>query len=158
TQTPSQTTRDELASLGFRHPVVWGRGVDTQHFRPERRSQERRAALGAAEGRPVVLHVSRLAVEKDVGTLVAAFQQAQAQVGDGAKFVVAGDGPEAGMVRTALPFATHYGFIDRERLADLYADSDLFVFTSPTETCGLVVLEAMASGTPVITSDQGGVL
>jgi glycosyltransferase involved in cell wall biosynthesis len=74
------------------------------------------------------------------------------------RFVVAGDGPEAGMVRAALPFATHYGFIDRSRLADLYADSDLFVFTSPTETCGLVVLEAMASGLPVITSDQGGVL
>jgi glycosyltransferase involved in cell wall biosynthesis len=62
------------------------------------------------------------------------------------------------MVRAALPYATHYGFIDRLRLADLYADSDLFVFTSATETCGLVVLEAMASGLPVITSDQGGVL
>lgn len=158
TQTPSQTTRDELGALGLRHPVVWGRGVDTQHFRPERRNQERRRALGADERHPVVLHVSRLAVEKDVGTLVGAFQQARARVGDGAQFVVAGDGPEAGMVRAALPFATHYGFIDRERLADLYADSDLFVFPSPTETCGLVVLEAMASGIPAITSDQGGVL
>ena len=62
------------------------------------------------------------------------------------------------MVRAALPFATHYGFIDRLRLSEVYADSDLFVFPSPTETCGLVVLEAMASGLPVITSDQGGVL
>lgn len=157
TQTPSQTTRDELAALGFRHPVVWGRGVDTRHFRPARRSEERRNRLGADGQRPIVLHVSRLAVEKDVGTLVEGFRQARAAVGDGARFVVAGDGPEAGMVRTALPFATHYGFIDRERLADLYADSDLFVFPSPTETCGLVVLEAMASGTPVITSDRGGV-
>jgi len=158
TQTPSQTTRDELAAMGFSKPVVWGRGVDTHHFRTERRSAERRAALGAGPDRPVILHVSRLAVEKDVATLVAGFQLAHQELGDAVRFVVAGDGPEAGMVREALPFATHYGFIDRSRLADLYADSDLFVFTSPTETCGLVVLEAMASGLPVITSDQGGVL
>lgn len=158
TQTPSQTTRDELAVLGFRRPVVWGRGVDTQLFHPAHRSTERRAALGVADGTPVVLHVSRLAVEKDVGTLVAGFTRAHAELGGKARFVVAGDGPEAGMVRAALPFATHYGFIDRRRLADVYADADLFVFPSPTETCGLVVLEAMASGLPVVTSDQGGVL
>jgi phosphatidylinositol alpha 1,6-mannosyltransferase len=158
TQTPSQTTRDELAELGFGHPVVWGRGVDSHLFHPGRRDPARRAALGAAGDHPVVLHVSRLAVEKDVATLVAAFRLAHSELGAGATFVVAGDGPEAGMVRAALPFATHYGFIDRVRLAGLYADSDLFVFPSPTETCGLVVLEAMASGLPVVTSDQGGVL
>jgi glycosyltransferase involved in cell wall biosynthesis len=158
TQTPSQTTRDELAALGFAKPVVWGRGVDTHHFRVERRDEGRRAALGASAEKPLILHVSRLAQEKDVTTLVAAFKLAHAELGDNARFVVAGDGPEGAMVREALPFATHYGFIDRGRLADLYADSDLFVFTSPTETCGLVVLEAMASGLPVVTSDQGGVL
>lgn len=158
TQTPSQTTRDELAVLGFRRPVVWGRGVDTHLFHPAHRSEARRAALGVTEATPVVLHVSSLAVEKDVATLVTAFQQARRELGDSARFVVAGDGPEAGMVRAALPFATHYGFIDRLRLSEVYADSDLFVFPSPTETCGLVVLEAMASGLPVITSDQGGVL
>lgn len=158
TQTPSQTTRDELKSLGFGHPVVWGRGVDSHLFHADRRSAERRVALGAVGDHPVVLHVSRLAVEKDVATLVDGFRRAHAELGDSARFVIAGDGPEAGMVRAALPFATHYGFIDRVRLADLYADSDLFVFPSPTETCGLVVLEAMASGLPAITSDQGGVL
>ncbi len=157
TQTPSQTTRDELAALGFGHPVVWGRGVDTRLFHPERRSEERRAGFGATASRPLVLHVSRLAVEKDVATLVSAFRLARAALGEGARFVIAGDGPEGGMVRAALPFASHYGFIDRVRLADLYADSDLFIFPSPTETCGLVVLEAMASALPVITSDQGGV-
>ena len=64
----------------------------------------------------MVLHVSRLAVEKDVATLVAAFRLAHAELGETARFVVAGDGPEGGMVRAALPFATHYGFIDRARL------------------------------------------
>lgn len=158
TQTPSRTTREELAGLGFRRPIVWGRGVESALFHPGRRDVARRAELGAGPDRPVILHVSRLAVEKDVGTLVEAFQQAHATLRESVRFVVAGDGPEAGMVRAALPFATHYGFIARERLADLYADSDLFVFPSPTETCGLVVLEAMASGTPVITGDLGGVL
>lgn len=157
TQTPSQTTRDELAGLGFAHPIVWGRGVDTRLFHPERHNEERRAALGANANSPIVLHVSRLAVEKDVATLVSAFRLAHAALGECARFVIAGDGPEGGMVRAALPFVTHYGFIDRARLAELYADSDLFVFPSPTETCGLVVLEAMASALPVITSDQGGV-
>jgi glycosyltransferase involved in cell wall biosynthesis len=60
-------------------------------------------------------------------------------------------------VRAALPFAWHKGFLPRETLADLYADSDLFLFPSPTETCGLVALEAMSSGLPVIAAAAGGV-
>ena len=157
TQTPSETTRAELESLGIPRAVVWGRGVDSAFFTPARRSESRRAALGA-EGRTLVLHVSRLAVEKDVDTLVAALQQSRAALGDAAVYVVAGDGPKAAEVRAGLPFARHLGFLARAELADLYSDSDLFVFPSPTETCGLVVLEAMASGLPVVSSDRGGVL
>lgn len=156
TQTPSEATRDELRSLGLSQAVVWGRGVDARHFTPARRSEERRKALGAS-GRQMVLHVSRLAVEKDVETLITAFQLAEEALGRTVTFVVAGDGPKAAEVRAALPFATHLGFLDRQTLANLYADADLFVFPSPTETCGLVLLEAMASGVPVIASDRGGV-
>lgn len=156
-QTPSETTRAELAAMGLPQAVVWGRGVDATLFTPARRSESRRAAMGAAD-RPVVLHVSRLAVEKDIDTLVAAFRATQQALGDSALFVVAGDGPKAPEVRAALPFAVHRGFLRRTDIADLYADSDLFVFPSPTETCGLVVLEAMASGLPVVASDTGGVL
>lgn len=157
TQTPSAATRDELVEHGIGHAVVWGRGVDGTLFHPSRRSAERRAAMGAADV-PLVLHVGRLATEKDVETLVAAFVQARERLGGRAAFCVAGDGPRAAEVRAALPFARHLGFLDRGVLADLYADSDLFVFPSPTETCGLVALEAMASGLPVISSDAGGVL
>jgi glycosyltransferase involved in cell wall biosynthesis len=156
-QTPSATTRNELAALGLPQATVWGRGVDTALFSPARRSAARREAMGAAE-RPVVLHVSRLAVEKDIDTLVAAFRAARDALGEAAVFVIAGDGPKAAEVRAALPFALHRGFLPRAEVADLYADSDLFVFPSPTETCGLVVLEAMASGLPVVASDTGGVL
>jgi glycosyltransferase involved in cell wall biosynthesis len=156
TQTPSDVTRDELVRLGLPQAVVWGRGVDTAWFRPERRSSARRA--GVLTGNQVqVLHVGRLAVEKDVDTLVAAFVSARARLGERAAFTVAGDGPRAASVREALPFARHLGFIARDQLADLYADSDLFVFPSPTETCGLVALEALASGVPVIGARAGGI-
>jgi glycosyltransferase involved in cell wall biosynthesis len=156
TQTPSDATRDELLRLGLPQAVVWGRGVDTTWFRPERRSTERRAQV-QVDGRMQVLHVGRLAVEKDVDTLVAAFIAAQARLGAAATFTVAGDGPRARAVRDALPFARHLGFVARDRLADLYADSDVFVFPSPTETCGLVALEALASGVPVIGARAGGI-
>ncbi|MEO8139736.1 MAG: glycosyltransferase family 1 protein [Gemmatimonadota bacterium] len=156
TQTPSDVTRGELLALGLPRAVVWGRGVDTTRFHPRRRSEARRALLGATD-RVLVLHVGRLAVEKDVDTLIAAFQSAAAQLGERALFCVAGDGPRAAAVRVALPFARHLGFLARDTLADLYADADLFVFPSPTETCGLVALEALASGVPVIGANTGGI-
>jgi glycosyltransferase involved in cell wall biosynthesis len=156
TQTPSEIACAELRRLGVMRPTVWGRAVDTKLFHPDRRDPQRRRDLGA-EGRVLVLHVGRIAVEKDMDTLTAAFRQAFDVLGDRAVFCLAGDGPEAERVRRSVPFARHLGFIERERLADLYADADLFVFTSPTETCGLVVLEAMASGLPVIAADAGGV-
>ena len=157
TQTPSEVSRDELHGLGVSRAEVWGRGVDTGWFRPSRRSAMRRAALGATEDRVLVLHVGRLAVEKSVDTLVAAFTAARARLGERAVFCVAGDGPRAAWVRDSLPWARHLGFLDRAVLADLYADADLFVFPSATETCGLVALEALASGVPVVGANAGGV-
>jgi glycosyltransferase involved in cell wall biosynthesis len=157
TQTPSEETARELRALGLERVMVWGRGVDPLHFTPSRRSESRRATDGMG-GRPVVLHVGRLAREKDTDVLVAAFTRAHERLGDTVRFEVSGDGPEGATVRERLPFARHRGFLDRERLADLYADCDVFVFPSPTETCGLVALEAMASGIPVIAANAGGVL
>lgn len=157
TQTPSAATRNELVALGLPHAVVWGRGVESDRFTPTRRSPARREALGAAD-RVIVLHVGRLAVEKDPDVLVEAFRLAHEIVGAEALFCVAGDGPRAPALRRALPFARHFGFLARDVLADLYADADLFVFPSATETCGLVTLEAMASALPVVSADRGGVL
>lgn len=157
TQTPSVVTRDELLGMGIRRATVWGRGVDSRFFRPDRRSAGRRTAMGLRPDQILVLHVGRLAVEKDVDTLVRAMQLMHAQLGDRVAFCVAGDGPRGDVVRTGLPFARHLGFIQRDALADLYADADVFLFPSPTETCGLVTLEAMASGLPVIGADAGGI-
>jgi glycosyltransferase involved in cell wall biosynthesis len=156
TQTPSKVTAAELRTAGLPQATVWGRVVETTLFTPANRSAERRAALGL-EGRVQVLHVGRLAVEKDVGTVVEAFRVLHGKLGDAARFCVAGDGPEGAALRDALPFARHLGFLPRPVLAQVYADADIFVFPSPTETCGLVALEAMASGLPVVGADAGGI-
>jgi glycosyltransferase involved in cell wall biosynthesis len=158
TQTPSDATREALQAVGVERAVTWGRGVDTTCFSPRRRDEGRRSERGCDADQPLVLHVSRLAVEKDVDTLVAAFRLAHARLGGAVRFAVAGDGPRSAWVRAELPFAVHSGFLTRAALADLYADADIFVFPSPTETCGLVVLEAMASGLPVIAARAGGVV
>jgi phosphatidylinositol alpha 1,6-mannosyltransferase len=71
-------------------------------------------------------------------------------------FVVAGDGPVRERLDERIPWAGRIGFIDREDLADLYTASDVCVLPSATETCGLVALEAMASGVPVVAADAGG--
>jgi phosphatidylinositol alpha 1,6-mannosyltransferase len=156
TQTPSEVTRDELHALGLPRAVTWGCAADPALFTPARRDEHRRRALGA-ESKVLVLHVGRLAIEKDMDTLIAALRAVHATAGHAAAICVAGDGPEGERVRRELPFAHHLGFLNRAMLADLYADADLFLCPSPTETCGLVVLEAMASGLPVIGADQGGV-
>jgi glycosyltransferase involved in cell wall biosynthesis len=155
-QTPGEAVRDRLVSRGLTQATVWGRGVDATFFRPDRRDVAWRREVGAAGRVPIVLHVGRLAAEKNLDVLVAAWVGARRALGDAAVFVVAGDGPRAARVRRALPWARHLGFLERRRLAALYASADLCVLPSASETCGLVALEAMASGLPVIAAAAGG--
>ena len=157
TQTPSGVIAGQLRELGVARTQVWGRSVDAAAFTPSHRSNDFREELGARD-RFVVLHVGRLAREKGLDTLIASFRLAHESLGSRAAFWVAGDGPDAPVVRAALPFARHLGFIARPLLARLYANADLFVFPSATETCGLVALEAMASGLPVLGAKAGGVV
>ncbi len=154
--TPGEAVRDLLRRRGLRQAVIWGRGVDTRFFHPDRRSAATRGALGVADDRCLILHVGRLAAEKNLNVLIEAYRLAHGALAETAVFVVAGDGPAAPRVRAALPFARHLGFLDRDRLADLYASSDVCVLPSATETCGLVALEAMAAGLPVIAANAGG--
>ncbi|MGH7701301.1 MAG: glycosyltransferase family 4 protein [Gemmatimonadales bacterium] len=156
THTPGEAVRDELAARGIQHAVVWGRGVDTDHFRPERRSPGWRRWLAGGEDSVIVLHVGRLAREKNLGTLATAFLDAHARLGQRATFAIAGEGPGRRQLMARLPFARQLGFLDPAALATLYASADLCVLPSFTETCGLIALEAMASGLPVVAADAGG--
>ncbi len=154
--TPGEGTRADLERHGIARARVWGRGVDIRHFRPERRDDRWHAELAGASHLPVVLHVGRLAPEKNLDMLIAAWRDAHARVGDRATFVVAGEGPLRERIAAALPFVRWLGFLPREELARLYASAELCVLPSRTETCGLVALEAMASGIPVVAANAGG--
>jgi phosphatidylinositol alpha 1,6-mannosyltransferase len=157
--TPSSVAREDLLRMGLTDVEVWGRGVDTETFHPGRRSEALRAALGMG-GRYTFLYVGRLAAEKRVAQVVDAFRVASEMVPRGViHLVIAGAGPhEAELRATAPPGVSFLGLLDRRsRLPDLYANCDAFVFASVTETLGLVVLEAMASGLPVIAVPEGGV-
>lgn len=156
THTPGTAVRNELVARGITRAVVWGRGVDSRHFRPDRRDAGWRRQLKVRDDQVVVLHVGRLAAEKGLSVLAESWQRAAQRLGDRAVFVVAGEGPETARLRAALPNARFLGFLDREALAALYASVELCVLPSRTETCGLVALEAMASGIPVIAADAGG--
>ncbi len=157
--TPSGPARSDLLALGLDDVEVWGCGVDLTSFSPERRSQPLRAAYGIDDA-VVFLHVGRLAAEKGVDRIVRAFAQARDLLPAGAaRLVIAGAGPEEANLRAlAGPDVLFLGVLDRKRaLPRLYASADAFLFSSLTETLGLVVLEAMASGLPVIATPAGGV-
>lgn len=156
TFTPGEAVRDELVRRGVGRATVWGRGVDSTLFHPGRRDSSWRRWLAGSDDTVVVLHVGRLAHEKNLRVLIAAWRRAREALGQRATFVVAGEGPEARRIQSHLPFVRMLGFLPREDLARLYASSDICVFPSHTETCGLVALEAMASGTAVIAADAGG--
>jgi glycosyltransferase involved in cell wall biosynthesis len=160
TYTPSVPARQDLLNMGLADVEVWGRGVDVDLFHPSKRSTPLRTALGIDE-KFVFIHVGRLAAEKNVSVVLEAFRQARRLLPEGAvHLLVAGTGPvEQDLRRSAPESVTFLGNLDRQRrLPELYASADAFVFASVTETLGLVVLEAMASGLPVIAVAAGGVV
>jgi glycosyltransferase involved in cell wall biosynthesis len=138
---------------------VWGRGVDDGLFHPSRRSPALRQRLSLGDAF-TFLHVGRLAPEKGIAVLLAAFAIVEGVLGpDAVKLVVAGAGPSLAALRARAPRnVTFLGNLDRQHeLPALYASADAFLFASTTETLGLVVLEAMAAGLPVIATPAGGV-
>ena len=123
----------ELRARGFRHVVLWPRGVDTALFRPR--------AGDLCLPKPVFLCVGRVAVEKNLEAFLGLDLP-------GTKVIV-GDGPARSALEQSYPDAVFLGSLQGERLATVYAAADVFVFPSRTDTFGLVLLEALASGLPV---------
>lgn len=149
TLSPTAELNAELARDGFRNLRLLSRGVNTRVFTPEVRSADLRASWGAGPDDLVVVHVSRLAAEKNYPLLFDAFRALAAQRPD-ARLVIASDGPLRRKLQRRMPTATFTGFLPREDLARCYASGDLFLYASLTETFGNVVTEAMASGLPVV--------
>ena len=155
TMVPTDALQRDLERLGFRRLAVVTRGVDARLFSPARRSASLRAQWGVSEHDLVVACVGRLAAEKNLGVLLAAFE-AIAALQPRARLLLVGDGPMKGQLQASCPRAIFAGQRSGEDLAAHYASADLFVFPSLTETFGNVTTEAMASGLPVVAFDCAG--
>ena len=135
--TATQSLRDELESRGIHPTRLWSRGIDHDIFHLQ---QGKHPALQDIV-KPILLSVGRVAVEKNLE----AFLDADVP---GTKVVV-GDGPARAMLEAQYPEAIFLGTRQGAELASIYASADVFVFPSKTDTFGLVILEALACGTPV---------
>lgn len=143
----------ELNARGFKNVRLWTRGVNVEQYGPEHRNAVMRNRLsgGSPEGK-LLLYVGRLAAEKEIERI-----RDVLEADERIRLAIVGDGPhrkalESYFAGTRTVFT---GFLHGEELAQAYAASDMFVFPSTTETLGLVLLEAMASGLPVAAADSG---
>jgi glycosyltransferase involved in cell wall biosynthesis len=152
TMVPTERLRAELSALGFRGLRVVARGVDTELFNPARRSEALRTSWGAAPSDPVLLHVGRIAPEKNLDALLGAYEAVRRRA-PRARLVLVGDGPARREAQARCPEAVFAGVQRGEYLAAHYASGDLFLFPSLTETYGNVTAEAMASGLAVVAFD-----
>lgn len=151
---PTPAMRDFLIGYGVgrENIKVWGRGVDTGRFNPGKKE------LGYwgknPTGQKKVLFVSRLVKEKEPETLIRLYKLIDRR--EDLCMAVVGDGPTKKSLEANMPRAHFVGGLYGDDLAKAYASSDIFVFPSTTETFGNVVLEALASGLPVVAADAGG--
>lgn len=150
TLAPTQVVAQMLQSQGYLNVSVLSRGVAVEQFTPALRSPQLRASWGASDTDVVVLHVGRLAKEKNVDLVLTAFTAIQARL-PSAKLVFVGDGPLRKSLQNACPQAIFAGVKIGNELAAHYSSGDLFLFPSLTETFGNVVPEALASGLAVLS-------
>lgn len=145
----------EFARCGIEPVYLWKRGVDIQLYGPDKKTAEMRYHLtGGHPEAPLILYAGRIAAEKDIFMLRYILER-----NPDVRAAIVGDGPirdrtETHFKGTGTVFT---GFLKSPELAAAYASADLFIFPSQTETLGLAALEAMASGTPVIAADAGGI-
>jgi glycosyltransferase involved in cell wall biosynthesis len=149
---PSPASDERLLELGIAPERIgrWDRGVDLRRFDPALRRPD------LLPGEVNVLYAGRLSKEKGVELLADAFLEAHHR-DPRLHLVLAGGGPEEGLLRERLSDrATFLGWVSGDALAQVYASADAFLFASTTETFGQVILEAQASGLPVVAVERGG--
>ena len=147
---------NELEDKGIQRTALWQRGVDTENFRPELRSEKMREKLfGKYQNTDsLLIYVGRLSAEKQIERIKPVLDNIP-----GACLALVGDGPYRGQLEKifANTKTNFIGYLSGEELASAYASGDIFLFPSSTETLGLVLLEAMAAGCPVIGANKGGI-
>ena len=146
---PTPAFCTQLSAATGRPCHVMSRGVDAELFNPSKRQRQR------GDDDFVLGFVGRLSVEKNVA-LLAEIQRILDKKNKNFRFCIVGHGKEESWLRTQLPRAEFTGVLRGEELARAYADMDLFIFPSHTDTFGNVVLEALASGVPAIVTPDGG--
>jgi glycosyltransferase involved in cell wall biosynthesis len=152
---PSKLIHDDMVKLGIRDVGLWKRGVDAEKFNPRYKNAEMRHLL--SDGNPddtLLLYVGRLSNEKQIDQLRVVLERVP-----NTRLAIVGDGPareslQAHFAGTNVKFV---GYLQGEALSQAYASADIFTFTSALETFGLVVVEAMAAGLPVVSSRVGGI-
>ena len=152
----SQVMQDLLQEQGIRRVELWQRGVDTKDFHPQHASQKMRAQL--TRGHPedqVLLYVGRLSAEKEIESCRAVLAALP-----GLRLALVGDGPHRRRLEQYFAGTPTYfaGYLKGQELAAAFASADVFFLPSRTETLGLVLLEAMAAGCPVVAAGEGGIL
>jgi glycosyltransferase involved in cell wall biosynthesis len=149
---PTRAMAQDLRARGYRSVDVIARGVDTRLFHPVRRSAALREAWGVGPQGLAVVWVGRVAPEKNLPLVLAAFDAIRRERPD-ARLVIVGDGPLRQSLQAGHPQHIYAGMRTGEDLAAHYASGDLFLFPSLSETYGNVTLEAMASGLCVVAYD-----
>lgn len=153
---PSSDTLHLLSSKGINNLAIWGRGVDIKLFNPAKKNYDLRKYFNLNDD-ILLLYVGRIAPEKDLNVLFDAFKIVK-NMYHNIKLIIAGNGPLIqNLKELEIPGIIFTGELDQEKLAPLYASCDIFVFPSTTETYGNVILEAMASGLPVVAPYCGGI-
>ena len=145
---PSSSTMNEFVKFGVPNVRLWGRGVDTELFSPDKRSQQIRDSW-LTNGRTIVGYLGRLAPEKQIDRLSSLDENEH-------KVIVIGDGPMRSELEKKLPNATFTGQLSGQELAATLASLDVLISTGEHETFCQVIQEAMAAGIPVIAPRAGG--
>jgi glycosyltransferase involved in cell wall biosynthesis len=145
----------ELGDHGIERLDLWQRGVDTEMYRPHLASAKMRARLSQGHpDAPLLIYVGRLSAEKEIDRIKPVLEAIP-----NARLALVGNGPHKEALQEHFAStATHFvGYLQGLELASAYASADAFIFPSRTETLGLVLLEAMAAGCPVVAANSGGI-